>query len=71
MFSQVRSLELGSNTSEEEKSQQHTLALLVTFTDHALQSSFLKSNERADFLAFAEPFVDEWFIFDFVSGGLM
>ena len=32
------------------------------------RQTFLNSAERASFLAFAEPYVDEWFVFDFESG---
>ena len=69
-LSQVRSVELGSNTSVEQCSREHTLGLLVTFAGVAQRAAYLRSAERAAFNAFAEPFVTERFVFDFESGGL-
>ena len=68
---QVRSIELGSNTSTEGQSREHTLGLMVTFAGHAQRAAYLRSAERADFVAFAQPFVAEWFVFDFESGGVV
>ena len=65
---QVRSLELGSNSSRERHSRGHALGFMVTFTGMTQRQNYLGSAERAAFLAFAEPFVEEWFIFDFESG---
>jgi hypothetical protein len=67
-FPQVRSLELGSNSSGERRSRGHTLGFLVTFAGMTQRHTFLSSAERAAFLAFAEPYVEEWFVFDFESG---
>jgi len=64
----VRSLELGSNSSRERHSRGHALGFMVTFTGMTQRQNYLGSAERAAFLAFAEPFVEEWFIFDFESG---
>ena len=68
---QVRSIELGSNTSNENRSRSHSLGLLVTFDSHGQRSAYLRSAERAEFAAFADPFVAEWFVFDFESGGVV
>ena len=43
---------------------------MATFAGRAQLHAYLRSAERAEFVAFAEPFVDEWFVFDFESGGL-
>ena len=67
---QVRSLELGSNTSIEGKSRDHSLGLMVTFAGHAQRQAYLRSAERAEFASFIEPFVRETFVFDFESGGV-
>ena len=69
-MSEVRSLELGSNTSIEGKSRDHSLGLMVTFAGHGQRQAYLKSAERAEFNAFVEPFVSETFVFDFESGGV-
>ena len=66
--SQIRSLELGSNSSSERHSRGHALGFMVTFSGMTQRQNYLGSSERAAFLAFAEPFVEEWFIFDFESG---
>jgi hypothetical protein len=70
-MSEVRSVEIGSNRSAERKSREHTLGLMVTFSGHSERASYLRSAERAEFTSFAAPFVDEWFVFDFESGGVM
>ena len=70
-MSAVRSVEIGSNRSTERKSREHTLGLMVTFGGHSERAAFLRSAERSEFLSFAAPFVDEWFVFDFESGGVM
>jgi hypothetical protein len=67
-LSEVRSVELGSNSSTEKASRGHSLALMVSFSGHKQRAAYLNSPERIAFRAFAEPFVDEWFVFDFESG---
>lgn len=64
----VRSIELGSNSSTERLSRGHTLGLMATFAGTAERDAFLTSPERAAFLSFAEPHVEEWYAFDFESG---
>jgi hypothetical protein len=64
----VRSVELGSNSSTEDRSRGHTLGLMATFAGTAERDAFLKSMERAAFNAFIEPHVAESFVFDFESG---
>ena len=41
---------------------------MVTFAGTVERQAYLDSDERRAFLAFAEPFVTEWFVFDFESG---
>ena len=69
-LSSVRSLELGSNSSTSHHSRGHSLALLVTFAGTSQRNHFLKCRERAAFMEFLEPFVAEWFTFDFESGAI-
>jgi len=64
----VRCLELGSNSSSERHSRGHSLGFMVSFVGMSQREAYLRSAERAAFIAFAEPFVQEWFIFDFESG---
>ncbi len=64
----VRSIELGSNFNVENKSRGHSLGFLVTFGGGAERVEFLKSEQRAAFIAFAEQYVEEWYVFDFESG---
>jgi len=64
----VRSIELGSNSSSEQRSRGHSLGMLVTFAGLSQRNSFLNSPERAAFNAFLKPFVAEWFVFDMESG---
>ena len=68
MLRQVRSLELGSNSSSERKSRGHTLGFLVSFSGVSERQAYYASPERAAFIAFAEQYVEEWFVFDFESG---
>ena len=67
----VRTVELGSNTSTERNAREHTIALLVTFAGHPQRQRFLRSKERAEFLDFAAPFIDDEFVADWESGALM
>jgi hypothetical protein len=64
----VGSIEAGLNTSTEEQSRGHVLGLMASFVGCEEREMFLKSKERADFKAFVEPFVKEWFVFDFEGG---
>ena len=66
----VRSIELGTNSSGEQRSRGHSLAMLVTFVGTEERNAFLRSPERTAFKAFLEPFVAEWFVFDFESGAV-
>jgi len=43
---------------------------MATFAGSAQRDAFLRSPERAAFLAFCEPFVSEWFEFGFESGAV-
>ena len=67
----VRSIELGSNSSTEQRSHGHNLGLMATFAGTTERDAFLKSAERAAFLAFAQPFIDDSFVFDFESGAVL
>ena len=44
---------------------------MVTFGGHAQRAAYLRSPERAEFMSFADPFVAEYFVFDFESGGVV
>ena len=41
---------------------------MASFSDVRARDVFLSSAERAAFIAFADPFVDEWYVFEFESG---
>ena len=67
----VRSIELGSNSSTEQWSRGHNLGLMATFAGTSERDKFLKSPERAASLSYAEPYVEEWYVFDFESGAVL
>jgi len=66
----VRSVELGTNSSTEQRSRGHTLGLMATFAGEAQRRAFLKSAERIAFNAFLEPYAEDSFVFDFESGAV-